>query len=228
MLAFTNTTVTKAELLAQLQLHHDADEIVKGHYWEEGKGCAVGCAIHSGNHAEYEPRFGIPEALAQLEDAIFEGLPNGEAKKFPLQFVEAIRPGADLSKVQYHFCAWILADPEHGVIRFAGNPEWGVAAAVQTVADLCARMATDDVPAEAEWSAAESAAESARRAAESARRAAESGAESARSAAESASWSARSAARSAAESASWSARSAAESASYQAMRDKLLELLRAA
>ena len=210
MLAFTNTTVTKAELLAQLQLHHDADEIVKGHYWEEGKGCAVGCAIHSGNHAEYEPRFGIPEALAQLEDAIFEGLPNGEAKKFPLQFVEAIRPGADLSKVQYHFCAWILADPEHGVIRFAGNPEWGVAAAVQTVADLCARMATDDVPAEAEW------------------RAAESGAESARRAAESASWSARSAARRAAESASWSARSAAESASYQAMRDKLLELLRAA
>jgi len=83
MLAYHNNPKIKQDILQQLQIHHDADEIIKGVYWENGKGCAVGCTLHSRNHQEYETRFGIPEVLAHLEDAIFEGLPivSGKPRK---------------------------------------------------------------------------------------------------------------------------------------------------
>ena len=77
MLIAYQGTVSKAAILKQLRQHAKLDEIEKGHYWDSGKGCAVGCTIHSGQHVEYETRFGIPQMLARLEDCIFEGLPNG-------------------------------------------------------------------------------------------------------------------------------------------------------
>src|SRR5712692_7450214 len=60
MKAFVDTTWTKSAIMKQLRKHAKADKIEKGYYWEDGKGCAIGCTIHSGDHAEYEPRFGIP------------------------------------------------------------------------------------------------------------------------------------------------------------------------
>ena len=93
MLAFHKTSVSKVDVLRQLRAHTKADEIIKSQYWQDGKGCAIGCTIHSGNHAEYEPRFGIPQMLARLEDCIFEGLPNGKAKAWPVRFMSAVEPG---------------------------------------------------------------------------------------------------------------------------------------
>ena len=124
MLAFTNTKVTKIELIASLERHAAADAFVKGYYWQDGKGCAVGCSLHDfhampGDHAAYEPLFGIPQVLARLEDGIFEGLPTDLAKEWPLRFAHAVRPGADLSGVWPRFAVWLLVDPEHGVLRHA-------------------------------------------------------------------------------------------------------------
>jgi len=110
MIAYHGDHAVKDGILAQLQAHHDADEIIKGVYWQRGKGCAVGCTIHSGEHAEYEPRFGIPQTLARLEDTIFEGLPNEIAKGWPLRFMRAIKPGADLSLIQWQFLHWLMTD----------------------------------------------------------------------------------------------------------------------
>lgn len=42
LIAFHGDPKEKDAILAQLQLHHDADEIVHGVYWENGRGCAVG------------------------------------------------------------------------------------------------------------------------------------------------------------------------------------------
>ena len=42
MLAYHNDPAIKSKLLADLQAHADADRLVKGQYWENGKGCAVG------------------------------------------------------------------------------------------------------------------------------------------------------------------------------------------
>lgn len=123
MLAFQDTTVSKEAVMAQLRRHAAADVIVKGRYWSNGKGCAVGCTIHSGNHAEYETRFGIPQMLARLEDTIFEGLSNAEAKEWPLQFMTTVQPGADLSCVGWQFLHWLLTDEKispginHSLVR---------------------------------------------------------------------------------------------------------------
>src|ERR1700753_3407086 len=109
LVAFHGSQEEKTAILAQLQAHHDADEIVQGKYWENGKGCAVGCTIHGTDHAAYEPKFGIPMTLAHLEDAIFEGLTHGDAKAWPLRFMTAIHPGTDLSMVWSKFACWMLA-----------------------------------------------------------------------------------------------------------------------
>ena len=125
MLAFRKTTITKPAILKQLRAHARADQIVKGQYWKDGKGCAVGCTVHGSNHALYESHFGIPQMLARLEDCIFEGLPNEAAKKWPLRFMTAVQPGADLSRVGWQFLYWILTDEKvnpginHSIVRDA-------------------------------------------------------------------------------------------------------------
>ena len=112
LVAYHNDPAEKAAILARLDAHRIADEIVHGQYWADGKGCAVGCTLHnpSGGHAEYETQFGIPQMLARLEDTIFEGLANGRAKEFPGQFMAAIMPGANLSLVGWKFLHWLLTD----------------------------------------------------------------------------------------------------------------------
>ena len=110
LIAYHNDQANKDAIIQQLVEHRDADQIIKGRYWEHGKGCAVGCTVHSSNHMDYEKLFGIPVALARLEDTIFEGLPNDVAKEWPIRFMTAIQPGKDLSLVSWKFLHWILTD----------------------------------------------------------------------------------------------------------------------
>jgi len=224
MLAFHNNPAIKEKYLARVRAHRVADEIVKGRYWENGKGCAVGCTLHSGKHMSYESELGIPVALAHLEDTIFENLPNELALEWPARFLEAAHPGADLSNVVNQFMSWMLIDPTHGVIRFVNTDMdrsaiIGVAAILRTDATaeeiekaLSADSAADSAAA---LSAACSVADSVDSAADSARSAA---------AARSAARSAVDSARSAALSADSAAYSAADSA-YISFSDKLIELM---
>lgn len=118
MLSFHNDASIKQKYIDRVKLHFEADEIIKGVYWENGKGCAIGCTLYSGSHINYEIELGIPEILAYLEDIIFESLPNDLAKTWPLQFLAAINVGVDLSLIWPKFAYWLLVDPEHGVIKF--------------------------------------------------------------------------------------------------------------
>ena len=181
LVAYHNDAAVKTAIMAQLAAHRAADEIVQGQYWENGKGCAVGCTIHGSDHMEYEPRFGVPVMLARLEDRIFEGLSNGKASAWPERFMGAIKPGQDLSRVGWHFLHWLLTDET--VNPGINHPT--VKDAVKRCADVLATLKVGETADEsAAWSAASAA----------------------WSAAESAAWSAaRSAAWSAAESAAWSA-----------------------
>ena len=185
MTAFHGDASLKADILAEIQIHRDLDQIAKGTYGSEKngdwRGCAVGCSIHSLNrkrgtqfrtddHAAYETGFGIPQALAQLEDGIFENLPELLYLDWPLRFMAAIRPGADLSLVVPRFLHWLMTDPD-GIRKYA-VPD-GLAA-ISQIAGLYERLLigetiTTDEWSSAAWSAARSAAESA---AESARSAA--------------------------------------------------------
>ena len=201
MLAYHNDPKIKKKYLARVCAHAKADEIVKGRYWEEGKGCAVGCTIHSGDHAAYQTELGIPEWLAQLEDTLFEGLPNGHAKAFPSKFLSAIKVGSNLEPVRWKFALVLLQENAERVrgLKIDQVLKDQVLKAISQV-EAVNRQAIET------GSMDESAARSAG----------------------SAAWSAASAARSA-RSAAWSAASAAAgSAAYIRYADELLKLLRTA
>jgi hypothetical protein len=122
LIAYHNDKKLKESVVLKMRMHKEADELVQGYgYWKDGKGCAVGCLIHSGSHVEYETRFGIPRFLARLEDGIFERLPVKEAQQWPERFLGAIQPGADLSMVFYKFMHWLLVDPQDGVLQYANT-----------------------------------------------------------------------------------------------------------
>jgi hypothetical protein len=226
MKAFHGDETIKAKYLARVRAHAAADEIVKGRYWEDGKGCAVGCTLHSSDHMAYEKELGIPVHLARLEDVIFESLQNGASKAWPEKFLEAPKVGADLSKVWPMFAIWLLVDPDHGVLKNCKDfPD--CAAAIERVAQIWQVACHTGVIDQAAESAAAWAAARAAWAAESAE-AAESAA--ARAAAWAAAWAARAAwaAESAESAAAWAARAASESDFWTAASEKLLELMREA
>ena len=220
MQAFLGDPSIKAMYLERVRQHAAADEIIHGKYWEDGKGCAVGCTIHGSDHSKYESVLGIPIALARLEDTLFEGQRNGDAKAFPERFLLAAKVGADLSRVHWKFLHWLLTE------ELAGREHPLVRDAIKQCADVLVPL-TKGEPVDASSASAASAAASAARSAESAARSAES-------AARSAAWSAESAASAAesaesAESAAWSAESAAwiaESAAYEEMADLLIEIIK--
>ena len=163
MLAYHNDPEIKRAVLAQLAAHRIADEIIKGAYWENGKGCAVGCTIHSDNHLDYESRFGIPVGLARFKDVISEGLPNRYTQQWPERFMSAIQPGADLSLAASEFLLWLLQDFLLCKIDEVAFPD--CARAIRQVAALLQRRISGAEPAQKEWDAAASAAASAAEAA---------------------------------------------------------------
>ena len=115
LLAFHNDPKIKEKYIARVKAHAEADEIIKGRYWEDGKGRAVGCTIEGEDHNRYEKELGIPAILAHLEDRLFEDMSNEDAMKFPLQFLEAIPVGADLSQVFTKLVIWEWEDEKHGL-----------------------------------------------------------------------------------------------------------------
>lgn len=134
MKAFHGDITIKEQYLARVRAHAAADEIIKGQYWESGRGCAVGCTIHSWDHVRYELELGISKIVARLEDKIFEGLPLGLAKTWPERFLKSIKPGADLSLVWAKFASRLLTDPIGGVIQYAKTEQQ--LEAIQRVSDL--------------------------------------------------------------------------------------------
>ena len=140
MLAYHNDPSIKAKLLAALEDHATNDRLLKGHYWENGKGCAVGCTLYSfgekvtSDHSAYERLFGIPQIIARLEDCFFERLKNGESQKWPIRFSEAIKPGADLSMVWPKFAVWLLT--EELARSFDKKKNAAASAVIERVADL--------------------------------------------------------------------------------------------
>ena len=223
--AFHGDEAVKTRYLDRVAAHREADNLMKGRGWGGGKGCAIGCTLEAYDHSCYPVELGIPQQLAHLEDAIFEGLDVADAMLWPTQFLEAIPVGADLETVGWQFLVWMLRDS--GLLDAAGRED--VCKAIDMTIAVLEEPANGrpiNRSAESAARSAESAARSAARSAESAARsAAWSAARSAESAARSA---ACSAACSAARSAACSAESAAWSAAWKKMADRLLDFLRAA
>jgi len=149
--AFHSKTEIKKKYLDRVKQHEKLDEIAHGFYWENGKGCAVGCTIEGNDHMRYEKELGIPVEIAYLEDHIFENLKNGESKKFPAQFLNSIKVGADLSNVVAQIVIWQFEDKKYGlknIKEVAENKE--VMAWCEEVVALYRRSMTEKV-AESEY-----------------------------------------------------------------------------
>ena len=96
------------------------------------------CTLNNYSHAAYETELGIPQAIAQLEDGIFENLEIKLAMEWPEKFLAAIEPGADLSLVMARWFVWMLVDPTDGVIKYVKSSK--AKAAIQCVAELYQRQ----------------------------------------------------------------------------------------
>lgn len=223
MLSFHSDPLVKARYLARVEGHADADEIIKGQYWEGGKGCAVGCTVHGASHDDYERELGIPRMLAWLEDVIFEGLPNRAAKTWPERFLTSIAPGRDLGPVGWQLLHWLLVER---IPAQCAHP--AVSGAVRRCADVLVPLidgrSVDKAAAEAAAAMAWAAAEHPEILLEQAAWIAESAAQ----AAESAALSATCAATSAERAATAVTAAISRSADYVEVSEALLTLLRAA
>lgn len=206
--AFDDPKWTKADLLAQVLAHREADQLIHGIYWQHGKGCAVGCMSHTDRqpHAVLARRYGIDERLFHLCDAIFENLPNEESLVWPERFVEALPVGRDVSLAWHKFSAWLLS--ESGLLTITRQNR----AAIERVRTLHIRAIDGNVPSAVEWEHARAEARLA----------------------ESTAWSAAAvaaqpaAAAAAARATAWSAAQSAVDSAWQRMSDKLVEVLEAA
>lgn len=170
--AFHGDPQLKADLLAELAAHREADQIIKGAYGEGNgafRGCAVGCSIHSLNrrrdlglslsdHAGLANAIGVTEALVGLEDTIFENLPIDDAVQWPERLMSAIEPGVDLSTVHIDL---LIAIQERSLSRLDPEKSGEQCDAVRRVLDVLRDWRIGQL----DESAAESAASAARSAA---------------------------------------------------------------
>jgi hypothetical protein len=137
--AFHGDPRRKALYLERLRGHVRNDEVVQGvAEWNGRVGGVIGCTVHSSDRARYEADLGIPTEVASLEEIIFQQLPQEQAERFSLDFLQAVQVGADLSFVWPAIARWLLIDPERGIIRLAETPE--TRAAILLVADLYGRV----------------------------------------------------------------------------------------
>jgi len=118
LLSFHGKTEVKEKYVQRVLQHKKLDEITQGIGFDKttNKGCAIGCTLDNYDHSRYPIELGIPEGIARLEDYIFEALPVDQAKEFPLQLLEAVPVGVDLSKVSTQFFLWTLTDETEGLI----------------------------------------------------------------------------------------------------------------
>ena len=210
-------------VMAELQWHYEQDCIVKGKYWENGKGCAVGCLLKGSNHIEYEKSFGIPVMLAHLEDGMFEGLPKSDAALFPLDFMGACMTVGKTRKqrmkklnvVGWQLFHWVLTEELPKTIIGNGDVYDNVRKAIAQCADVLVPLTKGKKVNKKQARAAVHTARAARvaRVARAARVAA---------------YAARVAAYAAVPASADAANAAARVAAYKRMADKLIELIKLA
>jgi hypothetical protein len=102
-------TKNTQQLAQEVKKHIDADSVTQGYYWEDGKGCFIGCLAHGNNVQQLSVTYGLPSALTRICESIFEGLSPEDAKQFFADFPDAIGyDGKNLSLVLWQFLEDVL------------------------------------------------------------------------------------------------------------------------
>jgi hypothetical protein len=243
VLSYHNDPAIKTFHVAQAKHHLAADMLVAGIYGDHVDGtfygCSIGCMAHdidpnaryrSDEHKTVADHAGWPLWLVHLNDAIFEGLPDGARNTFHVQLREAIPVGVNLGPVLHQLAMRrmdrLIAGQQAYLGRHGAAIDAGTAQTIDAIRQVRKCHEAEIAGHDCDWAAAEKLADSAADAAEEALRSEAWSA--ARSAAR---WAARSAARWA-EGAKWSvANTAADwlmalrSESWETTSRDLLELL---
>ena len=178
--AFHNDLQLRADAIARMRAHADADAIIGGAYIKVDptapggyRGCFIGCIVaeldrtlYAGIFAglpEYELELeggwyaaaarlaGLPERWTRLAEGIFEALPADEGSEFAVALLEAVPVGADLDRVVDAMVIALLTDPEYGVRQYALPDGQAV---IDQVVTLYRRRLAGDEPSGEEWSTA--------------------------------------------------------------------------
>lgn len=118
MLSYHNDPAVKAKYAARFQQHREADAVIQGQGYDEGRGCFVGCTLQDYDHSRFPTELGWPQWLAHLADAIFEGLPKTEAPQFGTDLLDAVPVGVDLDEARPLF---LIAVQRRNLARLEGN-----------------------------------------------------------------------------------------------------------
>ena len=203
MKTFNSNKELKQELIKKLQHHQDLDTYIQG-AWSDtnsGKGSFYSRTMQTDQTPirKFSEKYNIDLWYCYLTERIFEGLPEGEYEKFPLESIKVLPVGADINKIKSLFHYRVLEDQ----LQFCKNDE-KVTKSVLKCMELF-KTPFDQIDEAAAWSAAISAAKSAAKSEEPTKLAAWSAARTARAAASAAMTAARLAAEAAeaAETESW-------------------------
>ncbi|MEE9351487.1 MAG: hypothetical protein V3U78_04450, partial [Thiotrichaceae bacterium] len=92
---------TKEHWIKTMQEHQDADRLVQGRWFKNGRGCFFGCAMQTDENAlpKAIAKMKLPAQLVYLAEQIFERLPQKEALKFPVELCKAIPVNVDITNV---------------------------------------------------------------------------------------------------------------------------------
>lgn len=172
-----NIETMKQEVAAYIA----ADAVVQGEYWFDednivgGRGCFIGCLTHSSKAIHVTDRFGLPEHMVRIAEAIFENLPLDEAREFFAAVPDAIgRDGRDLSRTHWAFLSDLLRHlpPQKGDVKvevekvimgmglLAEGKDWSdvyIAIRADSAARAAARAAVGTSHAAVEFAAADAA-----------------------------------------------------------------------
>jgi len=196
--AYHGSDDVKQVFIGRMKAHMQADELIRGVGFKDGRGCAVGCTLDGYNHDAYPDKLGMPAWVAYLNDTLHEHTSEEVWPTLQLRFLKAIKPGANLNNIYHPICAFSLGLTIEGIEKMSFHN----ASKKQIIDSIAAIKRLHDIKCNdfVEWKAAARAARAAARTARTAARAAAEAAEAAE-AADAAVRAARAAARAAAEAA---------------------------
>jgi len=149
----------KAAVRHRVAEHQRLDQVIQRTYWTGERGCFIGCALHSDRYADAERLLGLPEWFMRLGENIFEALPRHEAVLMPLAIYDAMPVGVPWDRfdreVEARFLAWLILDPEHGVLRHNADLR------MRAVGEAWQRVADGESVTREEWDALHAAASAA-------------------------------------------------------------------
>ena len=128
MSVFHGIANNKTMLMERVRKHVNAKQIRQGIYLTRDSGAiryasSMGVILYGSDSSIAERKCGIPVALMELQEAIFDVLEQEKCTQWPLWFLGVMTCGADLRPVVSCFFIWLLCEYETPVVDYIHRAE---------------------------------------------------------------------------------------------------------